>query len=71
MADNLRRLEVEAFGKARLHGRQCAIIRTGEPISLASRYEAYRADKRGTVARVTGELEHAVQSLLDASASVP
>ena len=68
MADNLRRLEVEIFGKARLRGRQIAIVRVGEPISLAARYDAYREDRRDAVARVTGELEQAVQRLLDASA---
>ena len=71
MADNLRRLEVEAFGKARLRGRQTALVRVGEPLSLAARYDAYKADRRGAVARVTGELEQAAQSLLDASAPAP
>ena len=68
MADNLRRLEVEVFGRAKLRGRQRAILRVGEPISLAARYDAYRSDRRGTVAKVTDELEQAVQRLLDASA---
>lgn len=70
MADNLRRLEVEAFGEVRLRGRRRAVVRVGEPISLAACYDAYRADKRGTVARVTQELEAAVQALLDAGADV-
>ena len=65
MADNLRRLETEAFGESRLRGRQRALVRVGEPISLAACYDAYRADKRATVARVTQELESAVQALLD------
>lgn len=65
MADNLRRLEAEAFGAPRLRGRQRAVVRVGAPISLAACYDAYRADKRGTVARVTSELETAVQTLLD------
>lgn len=67
MADNLRRLEAEAFGASRLRGRQRAVIRVGEPISLAANYGDYRADKRGTVARVTHKLETAVQALLDTS----
>lgn len=65
MADNLRRLETEAFGASRLRGRQRAVIRVGEPISLAACYDDYRADKRGTVTRVTHELETAMQALLD------
>ena len=69
MADNLRRLEVEAFGKAGLRGRQKAIVRVGEPISLAARYDSYRENRRGAVAQVTSELEQAAQRLLDASAS--
>lgn len=68
MADNLRRLEVEAFGKARLHGKQTGLVRVGEPLSLAARYDAYKVDRRGAVARVTGELEQAAQRLLNASA---
>ena len=71
MADNLRRLEVEAFGKARLRGSQTALVRVGEPLSLAARYDAYKADRRGAVARVTAELEQAAQRLLDASAPAP
>lgn len=69
MANTLRRLEVEAFGKPRLHGRRRAVIRLGQPINLAACYAAYRADKKGTVARVTHELEQAVQEILDASAA--
>lgn len=65
MADNLRRLETEAFGASRLRGRQRALVRVGAPISLAECYNAYRADKRGTVARITDQLEAAVQALLD------
>jgi len=65
MADTLRRLEIEAFGKASLHGPRRALVRVGEPINLGACYDAYRADKRGTVARVTHDLEAAVQGLLD------
>lgn len=65
MADTLRRLEIEAFGKASLHGPRRALVRVGEPINLAACYDAYRADKKATVARVTHELEQAVQQLLD------
>ena len=68
MADTLRRLEVEAFGASRLRGPRRATVRVGEPLRLAARYDAYRADKRGTVARVTRDLEAAVQSLLDSTA---
>ena len=64
MADNLRRLEVEAFGSSQLRGMRRAIIRVGERIDLAKHAEEYKADKRGTVATVTLELEKAVQGLL-------
>ncbi len=64
-ADTLRRLEVEAFGHAHLHGPRRAHVHVGLPITLASCYDAYKADKKGTVARVTHELEQAVQGLLD------
>jgi len=65
MADTLRRLEIEAFGQASLHGPRRAHIRLGDPIPLASCYDAYRADKKATLARVTHELEQAVQGLLN------
>lgn len=68
MADNLRRLEVEVFGKARLSGLRRALLRVGEPIPMSSFYEAYCQDKRGTVARITDDLEAAVQVLLNESA---
>jgi 1-acyl-sn-glycerol-3-phosphate acyltransferase len=66
MADNLRRLETEAFGSARLRGLSRATVRVGSAINLADFADAYKADKRGTVARVTHALEAAVQALLDA-----
>ncbi|MBV9850193.1 MAG: 1-acyl-sn-glycerol-3-phosphate acyltransferase [Armatimonadetes bacterium] len=69
MADNLRRLEVEAFGAPRLRGPRRATVRVGDPFRLAPCYDAYRADKRATAARVTRDLEAAVQALLDASAA--
>ena len=69
MADTLRRLEVEAFGAPRLRGLRRATVRVGEPLRLAPCYDAYRADKRATVAHLTRDLEAAVQGLLDASAS--
>ena len=65
MADTLRRLEVETFGHAWLHGPRRALVRLGELIPLAACYDAYKADKKGTVARVTHELEQAVQGLLE------
>ena len=68
LADTLRRLEVEAFGAPRLRGLRRATVRVGQPLRLAACYDAYRADKRATVARLTRELEAAVQGLLDASA---
>ena len=70
MADTLRRLEVETFGQARLHGPRRALVRLGEPMGLTSCYDAYRADKKGAVARVTHTLEQAVQGLLDTEHSL-
>jgi hypothetical protein len=36
----------------------------GEAIPLEDRMEAYRADRRGAVARLTGELERRLQGLI-------
>jgi hypothetical protein len=47
-----------------------AIIRVGETIHLAKYADAYKSDKRGTVDRVTLELESAVLALLS-SAPLP
>jgi 1-acyl-sn-glycerol-3-phosphate acyltransferase len=68
MADNLRRLEVEAFGASKLRGMRRAVVNVGERIDLATYSDAYKSDKRGTVAKVTLELEQAVQALLTTSA---
>ncbi|MEO7718955.1 MAG: 1-acyl-sn-glycerol-3-phosphate acyltransferase [Capsulimonas sp.] len=67
MADNIRRLEIEVFGEARLRGRRRAIVRVGAPIDLARYWDTYRASRRATVARCTDDLELAVQALLDSS----
>ena len=65
MADNIRRLEMEAFGAIKFSAPMTGLVRVGTPLSLAAAYDAYKTDKRGTVARVTHELEAAVQGLLD------
>ncbi|BDI28515.1 glycerol acyltransferase [Capsulimonas corticalis] len=67
MADNIRRLEIEVFGEARLRGMRKAIVRVGAPIDLARYTETYRLSRRATVARCTDDLELAVQALLDSS----
>ena len=68
MADNIRRLEIEVFGEARLRGPRRAIVRVGAPIDLSQYWDAYRVSRRATVARCTDDLELAVQALLDSSA---
>ena len=40
-------------------------------MGLSAQYDAYRADKRGVVARLTDELEVLVQQLLDSSKCAP
>lgn len=65
MGDNIRRLEIEVFGESFLIGPRKAVIRIGEPIDLGAAYSEYRADKRGTVNRIVGQLEHDVQALLN------
>ena len=64
MGDNIRRLQIECFGEYKLTGPRRATIRVGTPIDLADHYDAYKADKRGTVAACVTALETAVQSLL-------
>ncbi len=64
MADTLQRLERECFGKASLCGPRRCRVRIGEPLDLASRWEAYQSGKRAEVARVTHEVETMALALL-------
>lgn len=66
MADTLQRLERECFGKAILDGPRRCRLRLGEPIDLATRWDAYRSNRRAEIARVTDEVEAAVALLLSA-----
>jgi len=65
MGDNIRRLQIECFGEYKLTGPRRATIRVGTPIDLADHYDAYKSDKRGTVAACVTALETAVQGLLN------
>lgn len=67
MGDNIRRLQIECFGEYKLTGPRRATIRVGTPIDLADHYDAYKADKRATVAACVTMLETAVQGLLTSS----
>lgn len=45
-------------------GPRRACLRVGEPIWASDRYDAYQRDRRGTVARTTGELQAALEGLI-------
>jgi len=57
-------LEMEVLGERRMWGPRKACIRVGEPEDLKSHAAEYRADKRGTVSRVTLSLEDSVRDML-------
>jgi hypothetical protein len=56
----LKRMEVEVFGIAKIMGPQTAGIHLGMPISLRPHLEAYRSNRKLTVATITDQLEEAV-----------
>lgn len=64
MVHLLVRMEKEVLGQVVLKGKQQANVRLADPISLAEHWDAYRSDKRETVAKITRECESKVQSLL-------
>ena len=63
--DVIGRLEVDVFRKSIVHGPRRAVIRVGEPVDLRDSWDAYRADRRETVAAVTTELRTRAKTLLD------
>ena len=64
MADTLTRLERECFGKEKLHGPRRCLVRLGVPIDVNQRGDAYAADRRVEVARLTRDTEAQVSALL-------
>lgn len=60
----INRLEWEVFGKMRWIGPQLAVVRAGTPINLTEHLEAYRRDKRGTLAALVGGLEAEVRGMI-------
>lgn len=64
MVHLLVRMEKEVLGQVVIKGKQQAKARLAEPISLADHWDAYRSDKRETVAKITRECESRVQNLL-------
>lgn len=66
--DVLGLLELEVFKKRHIWGPRRARIGVGEPLDLAESLDAYRADRRTTVATVTLALEDAVRAMLEALA---
>ncbi|MBI2302613.1 MAG: 1-acyl-sn-glycerol-3-phosphate acyltransferase [Armatimonadetes bacterium] len=63
--DVLSRLEREVLGKWLVPGRRRALVRVGEPVDLGDHWQAYRADRKATVAAVTDELHRQMQRLVD------
>ncbi|WP_425397234.1 lysophospholipid acyltransferase family protein [Aeoliella sp.] len=62
--DILGLLEHEVLNNRRTWGPRKAIIRVGEPVDLADRWESYEADRRTTVTNVCAEIESQVRELL-------
>ena len=63
--DVLDRLEREVCGRAPRFGRRRAIVRVGEPLHLGEYWEAYRADRHGTLTAITAELRGRVAALAE------
>ncbi|MES2464641.1 MAG: hypothetical protein V4671_29105, partial [Armatimonadota bacterium] len=64
MVDLLTRLERECFGEAKIGGPRKCIVRLGTPIDLADCWDAYKANRRTELSRVTHETEARVAALL-------
>lgn len=64
MADTLVRLERECFGRVRLKGPRRCRVRLPEPIDLAARMDAYRADRRSAVRSLATDTEAAILARL-------
>lgn len=62
------RLEWEVFGVVRWRGPRKVMIQVGTPIDVSAQWEAYRQDKRGTVATLIGRLEGEVRAMVTALA---
>ena len=62
-------LEMEVLGERRMWGPRKACIRVGDPVDLKTHAEAYYADKRSEVSRVTLDLEESVRGMLAAMSS--
>ncbi len=62
--DILRRLEGEIFGRHGLTRKRVARIRVGEPINLADYQDAYKANRKVTVAQTATELENQIGAVL-------
>lgn len=62
--DILALLEYEVLSNRRTWGPRKAIIRVGEPVNLADRWEGYSTDRRATVTSVTAEIESQVRDML-------
>lgn len=61
--DVLRRIEEQVLGRHRFR-RRVARLRVGEPINLAPLLSRYRAERKATIASVTGVLEERISALL-------
>ena len=48
-------------------GPRKALISLGEPLEVRQRLAAYRADRRGAVAELTGELQRSLEAMIEPS----
>lgn len=64
--DILALLEYEVLGIRRVWGPRKAMVRVGDPVNLADRWDDYSADRRATTASVTADLENQVRDMLTA-----
>jgi hypothetical protein len=67
IADTLIRLEKECFGSATLRPPRRAQVRIGEPLDIATHWEAYQANKKEAIQNVTTEMERRVATLVGAT----
>jgi hypothetical protein len=65
LLDIVQRLEVAAFGRPRSSARRRCLVRLGRPVDVRNRLDDYKLDRHAAAARLTGDLQDAVQGLLD------
>lgn len=67
----IRRLEKEVFGAPRTEFPRTAVVKAGEVINLADRYQAYQNNRKDTVQGVANDIETNMRRLLEETKIVP